>query len=186
MNDEKKLNPLNYKSYFAYLKEQTKNTSIGMRVSGVYKFLKKYIFVGRLFRYARTAFLWIQTGTFFIVYATAVIFILPVIIVAILSFCFYTFSIHHRCNKYFSKMIKNNYFYIFFLEDEGHIDVSSNKQDDGIVLYVVKNPFSQLTTAVKRYDKDKYFISMNYFYCLKKQVLDKNKSQVNYYDKGDL
>ena len=83
-------------------------------------------------------------------------------------------------------MIKTNYFYIFFLEDEGHIDVLSNKQDDGIVLYVIKNPFSQLTTAVKRYDKDEYFISMNYFYCLKKQVLDKNKSQVIYYDKGDL
>lgn len=182
----KQINPLNHNSYFSYLKEQAKYTPIAQRISGIYKFLKKYILVGRIFRYARIIYLWIQTGAFFILYATSVIFILPIILIASLTFLIYSFYSHRKNNKYFLKIIKNNIFYIIFLEDEEELNKKYGITENGIAIYVIKNPFSQLTTAVKKQRKNVYLISMSYFYCLKKHILEKHNDNVRYMETGDL
>ena len=182
----KQIDPLNHNSYFSYLKEQAKFTPIAQRISGIYKFLKKYILVGRIFRYARIVYLWIRTGAFFILYATSVIFILPIILIAFLAFLIYYFYSHKKYNNYFSKIIKSKILYIIFIEDEDELDQQYNITENVIVIYVIKNPFSRLTTAVKKQRENIYLISMSYFYCLKKHILRKHNDNVKYMETGDL
>ncbi len=170
--------PLKYKNYIAYLYANAKNTTAVHKIKSVYKFLRKYILVGKIFRYIRIIFIWIQTGAYFLLISTAIFILLPLVLVSVLGFCIYTMVMHKKNNKYFSSLIKKNKVCIIFKENENEITDICATSD--IHIFVITSPFTQLTECVKMIDKQTFCISMSYFYSLKKHILDKNKSNVIY------
>ena len=173
-------NPLKHRSYISYLRFYGKNTPFISKIYFIFKFFQKYILVGRIFRYARIIFLWLETGTFFLLYATAFIVLLPIIIFILLGLFLYTLETHRKYNKIFSSKIKNTRFRIRFTEDEKNIDIQKYHSEAVINITVIKSPFTQLHSAVKRYANNTYIISLYYFYSLKRTVLDKNADNVEY------
>lgn len=173
-------NPLKYKSYIAYLRVYGKKTPFISKLYDIFKFLRKYLLVGRIFRYAKIVFLWLETGTFFLLYATVFIILLPLIILILLGLFLYTLNVHRKYNKIFSLKIKHTKFNVIFFDDEKNINPLDYPSNNCIKIFVIKSPFTQLHSAVKRYDKDSYIISLYYFYSLKRKVLDKYPNNVTY------
>lgn len=173
-----KNNPLKYKNYFSYLYANAKKTTIAHKIKNVYSFLKKYILVGRIFRYLRIFFLWIQTGAYFLIFSTALLILIPLIVISVLGFLLYTIAIHKKYNNYFSKLFINKSLCISFKENENTITEKCSKAD--IIIFVITDPFTNLTDCVKVIDSNTFYISMSYFYSMKKHILDKNKTNVVY------
>ena len=173
-------NPLRYKSYIAYLKVYGKNTPFISKIYYIFKFFRKYILVGRIFRYAKIIFLWLETGTFFLLYATVFIILLPLIILILLVLFLYTLNVHRKANRFFLEKIQYTKFNVIFLDDEKNIKPCDYTSHNCIKIFVIQSPFTQLHSAVKRYDDDSYIISLYYFYSLKRKVLDKHSKNVTY------
>ncbi len=173
-----KNNPLKYKNYFSYLYANAKKTTIAHKIKSIYNFLRKYILVGRIFRFLRIFFIWIQTGAYFLIFSTALFIFIPLIVISVLGFLLYTADVHKKYNKYFSKLTKNKSVCISFKENENTITDKCLKSD--IVIYVITDPFTQLTECVKSVAPNTFYISMSYFYSMKKHILDKNKVNVVY------
>lgn len=173
-------NPLKYKSYIAYVKHYGKHTPFFAKIYYIFKFFKKYILVGRIFRYAKIIFLWLETGTFFLLYATAFIILLPLIILLIWGLFLYTLTVHRKFNKLFTNKIQYTKFDIYFLDDEENIDQQDYLNQNNMKIFVIKSPFTQLHSAVKKAADNTYIISLYYFYSLKRKVLDKHPNNVTY------
>lgn len=173
-------NPLKYKSYISYLRVYGKQTPFISKLYDIFKFLRKYILVGRIFRYAKIIFLWLETGTFFLLYATIIVILLPLFILILLGLFLFTLNVHRKANRFFLKKIQTTEFDIIFLDDEKNIKPCDYNSYNCIKLYVIKSPFTQLHSAVKQYDNNSYIISLFYFYSLKRKVLDKHSKNVNY------
>ena len=173
-----KNNPLKYKNYFSYLYAGAKKTTVVHKVKSIYSFIRKYILVGRIFRYLRIFFIWIQTGAYFLIFSTALFILIPLIAISILGFFLYTISMHKKYNNYFSKIINNKTVCISFKQNENLISEKCSNAD--IVLYVITDPFTQLTECVRKIDSSTFYISMSYFYSMKKHILDKNQTKVVY------
>ena len=171
-------NPLKFKNYISYLYANAKKTTAAHKIKSVYNFLKKYILVGRIFKYLRIFFIWIQTGAYFFIFSTALFILIPLIAISLLGFFIYTLAMHKRYNNYFSKLIKNKSVCISFKQNENLISEKCSNAD--IVLYVITDPFTQLTECVRKIDSCTFYISMIYFYSIKKHILDKNKTKVVY------
>ena len=176
-------NPLKYKNYFSYLFSNAKHTSLAQRIRHVYSFLRKYILAGRIFRYIRIIFFWLQTGTYFLLVSTVLLFLIPVILLSVLSFCVYRNIMHKRYNSYFLKVLKNHSVCIIFNETEK--DITNRCNNCFIKFYVVTNPFTPFKNCVKMIDRDTFLISMSYFFSLRKHVLEKTKTEV-FYEKREV
>lgn len=184
MNNYKN-NPLNHKNYFSYLYSNAKHTSLGQSAKNIYKFLKKYILVGRIYRYARLLFIWIQTGAYFLLISTALIILIPVIVLSVLVFILYTLHMHKKYNKVFADLISNNTVCIIFKNSES--EVQNACPDASIHIFVIRDPFTGLTDCVNIINSTTYIISMSYFYSLKKHVLEKTHARIDYlYNEEDL
>lgn len=173
-----KNNPLKYKNYFSYLYANAKKTTIAHKIKNIYSFLKKYILVGRIFKYFQIFFVWVQTGAYFLIFSTALFILIPLIAISVLGFFIYTVAVHRKFNKFFSKLTKNKSVCIYFKENENIITDKCSKAD--IIIYVITDPFTQLTECVKTIDSNTFYISMSYFYSMKKHILDKNKTNIVY------
>lgn len=173
-----KSNPLNHKNYFSYLYSNAKHTPLVQSVKNIYKFLSKYILVGRIYRYARLLFIWIQTGAYFLLISTALIILIPIIVVSVLLFLLYTLHKHRKYNKVFTDLISNNKVCIIFKNNESEIQNAC--PDTSIHIFVIKDPFTGLTDCVNIIDSKTYMISMSYFYSLKKHVLERVSAKINY------
>ena len=96
------------------------------------------------------------------------------------SLFLYTLSIHKKYNKTFETKIQNTEFDIYFTDDEKNIDLNIINNSKSLKIIVIKSPFTNLHSAVKKHKDDSYIISLYYFYSLKRKVLDKHPSKVNY------
>ncbi len=173
-----KTNPLKYKNYFSYLYANAKKTSIAHKIKDIYSFLKKYILVGRIFRYLRIFFIWIQTGAYFLIFSTALFILIPIVAISVLGFFLYVLTAHKKYNMYFLKLLKNRSVCISFKENENNLLENCSNAD--IFIFVITDPFTQLTECVRKIDSNTFYISMSYFYSMKKHILDKNKTNVVY------
>lgn len=171
-------NPLKHKNYFSYLYANAKKTTIAHKIKGVYNFLKKYILVGRIFRYLRIFFVWIQTGAYFLIFSTALFVLIPLIVISVLGFSLYTAYVHRKYNKLFQKITNNKSICISFCENENSPFEKCLNAD--IFIFVITSPFTQLTECVREVNSNTFYISLSYFYSMKKHILDKNKSNVIY------
>ena len=173
-------NPLKYKSYIAYVKHYGKHTPFIAKIYYIFKFFRKYILVGKIFRYAKIIFLWLETGTFFLLFATVFIILLPIIILILLGLYLYTLSIHRKYNKIFAIKIQDTLFEVTFLDNEKSIENNYKTTSNTLKIIVIKSPFTQLHSAVKKAADNTYIISLYYFYSLKRKVLDKHPNNVTY------
>ncbi len=173
-----KTNPLKYKNYLSYLYANAKKTTLAHKIKSIYSFLKKYILVGRIFRYLRIFFVWIQTGAYFLIFSTALFILIPLLSISVLVFFLYSSALHKKYNKYFLRLTKNKNVCISFSENENTIPEKCSSED--IYIYVITNPFTQLTECVRKINSNTFYISMSYFYSMKKHILDKNKTNVVY------
>lgn len=177
-----KTTPLKYNSYLSYLYANARKISLGHKLKAIYSFLKKYILVGRIFQYIRFFFIWIQTGAYFLIFSTALLILIPIIAISVLGFYLYTISIHNKYNKLFSKIIKSKKVCICFKENE--YTATENCSNADIFIFVITNPFTQFTDCVKKINSTTFYISLSYFYSMKKHILDKNKTNVVYNQNG--
>ena len=175
-------NPLYFKNYFSYLYHGAKNTTVGTKIKNIYKFFKKYILVGRIFRIAKAVFLWVKAGTYLLLVSSALVVLVPLTTVSAISFASYTLREHKRCNKGFTRLLQTNDFRMLFSDKESLPIEKTNF--NGISIVVITDPFTGLSTCAKKYDNKHYFISTCYFYSLRKHVLKKHPEKI-FYDKKE-
>ena len=173
------INPLNYKSFFSYLWAHISSLPAALRFKGIYNFLKKYFFIGRIFKYTRIIINILQTSTYILVYLTVLLIAIPIVLLSILFITLFSVFRHKKHNNFFKSEFVDNDFDVIFLTDEDKFD-SQKINDNNIKIYVIKNPTAMLPTAVKEVDENTFFVSTGYFYSLKKSVLDKTKNKVHY------
>ena len=175
--------PQNYKNYLSYLYANAKHTSFAQRIKQIYLFFNKYILAGRILRYIRILVLWIQTGTYFVLFSTALLFVLPFFILSFLCFCICRYFMHKKYNSYFRKVLKNQSVCIIFNKKEEYINEYCN--GCSLKIFVLTNPFTPFKSCVKQIGKTNYLISMSYFFSLKNNVLNKTNTKV-IYEKEDV
>lgn len=173
-----KQDPQNYKNYFSYLYANARNTTFAQRIRHVYLFINKYILAGRIFRYLKLILFWLQTGTYFVVFSTALVFILPILLMTFLFFCVYRNIMHKKYDSYFRTVLKNQSVCIIFNKSEKYIN--ENHSNFSSTIYVITNPFTPLKSCVKKIGKNTFIISMSYFFSLKNNVLCKCNPNVIY------
>lgn len=171
--------PLQYKGYLQYLTSHLNYLSVKLGIRGIYIFLKKYLFLGKIIKFVRFIFIWVQTSTYLIFFSAFFLFLIPLFILVFLILFLFSVCRHKRSNRLFAHLIKDHNFLIYFSD----IPQNMAKESDGkntVFITVVKNPVAMLPYAIKKHDGDHYIISLSYFYDLKKHILDTNTEKVKY------
>ena len=179
----KNIDPLKHKTYFSYLKAKTKTQGLYKNVKNIYTFFQKYILVGRIIRFIRLFILWLEAGAYFLLVVSFSVVVLPLLLIIIVSFHLHSAFIHRKMNKSFLKMIDRFNFVVIFIASPDKADKQCDNSN--ICIYVLTNPYAKLTASSKRITENVFMINTNYFYSLKKHVLDKNKSKVIYVNLED-
>ena len=176
--------PLMYKNFFGYISAHIKHISITTGIREIYMFLKKYLFLGRIIRIIRFVFIWLQTSAYFIFFSLFFFTLIPVFILALSILYLFSVCRHKKHNRYFHSLIDNNCFVINFISSYEEY-IHDERNQNNLYIYVLKRPLGMLPYAVKKIDSNNYFISLSYFYCLKKHILDKNKEKTIYLRKDE-
>ncbi len=180
------IDPLEYRSIFAYFKAKFKITPAGKRFDAVTRHFKKYLIITRVLRYIRKIVVFIETSAFFIIYATIFIILIPLILLLMLIAYIFSLCRYAKYNKIFTEKIIDSKFTVYFWNGDEEIlkeYISSSEsplQENEIILIAHSGSIGTPLLAVKEKSENIYHISMGYFYSLKKHVLDKNPNKVTY------
>ncbi len=180
------INPLEYRSVFAYFKAKFKITPAGKRFDAISHHLKKYLIITRILRYIRKIVLFIETSAFFIIYATVFIILIPLILLTLLIAYIFSLCRYAKYNKIFAEKIIDSNFTVYFWNGDENImneyisSSESQLQENEIILIAHSDSIGTPLLAVKEENEYIYHISMGYFYSLKKHVLDKNCNKITY------
>ncbi len=77
---------IKYKTFLAYLLAKLRKTSLWSIADRVIKYSRRFLFIGRIFRYISIAFAIIETSAVLIVSAALIALVIPVLFVALVSF----------------------------------------------------------------------------------------------------
>ena len=174
-----KISPLKHNGFFSFLIEYFKNLSFGKKVYEIFTFFKKYFFLGRIIKYVRLFIIWLETSAFVVFFASALIFLLPILSVLILLIFFISCVRHRKHNSLFSDLIASNDFYISFSPTLPKTPIE-NERENKITMVVITTPTALLPRAVKKISNSCYLISISYYYCLRKHILVKNIDKIKY------
>lgn len=171
--------PLQYKGYLQYLASHLNYLSVKLGIRGIYLFLKKYLFLGKIIKIVRFIFIWVQTSTYLIFFSAFFLFLIPIFILVFLILFLFSVCRHKKLNRMFARLITDHNISVSF-SDTTKSNEEEYQRENTVFITVVKNPIALLPHAIKKQDKNNYLVSLSYFYDLKKHILDTNSEKVKY------
>ncbi len=178
---------LNHKSFFSYLVNHLSKLPFITRFKEIYMFLRKYIFIGRILKITKSIIIFLQAGTFFILFASVMLVIIPPVFVVLLVIFFIRHNKYRIYNKEFGKLIKHYKFSIVFIDDdEFSVKTFPVCSKESVTLFVSENPAFIVPKTIKKIDTRCFLISTGYFFSLKKHIIDKNESKIIYVNEEQL
>lgn len=178
---------LNHNSFFSYLVNHLSKLPLVTRFKEIYLFLRKYILVGRLLKITKSIVIFLQAGTFFILYASVILVFIPPVVMLLLVVFFVRYNKYRIYNRKFAELIKSFDFYVVFIDDD-ELSVCDEQlcSKDRITLFVSENPTFLLPKIIKRINTNCFFICTSYYYYLNKHIINKNKSKVYFISEEEI
>jgi len=176
---------LKYTTYFSYVYACLKNTSLWGDCKRAVKYIRRYLLVSRLIRYTAIIISIIETSAVLILIFSALIIILPIILVSVLSVIVICFIQYKKHEKEIENSLLSSKLYIFFhnevLPDElcflsGFADELSKQG----TVFIVLSAFSSARFLTLLKKNDIFIIKLHYFYYLKFTQFKKISDKITY------